>query len=71
MPGTESGVHLKARDVTDILRYLFQVRGCPTNIRSDNGPEFLATPVNTFLGNSGVETLYIELGRPREDGYIE
>ena len=26
---TESGFNLKAHDVTDILRYLFQVRGCP------------------------------------------
>ena len=38
---TESGFNLKAHDVTDILRYLFQVRGCPTYIRSDNGAEFL------------------------------
>ena len=68
---TESGFHLKAHDVTDILRYLFQVRGCPTYIRSDNGPEFVAAAVKTFLGNSGVETLSIEPGSPWENGYIE
>ena len=27
--------------------------------------------VKTFLGNSGVETLYIEPGSPWENGYIE
>ena len=68
---TESGFNLKAHDVTDILRYLFQVRGCPTYIRSDNGAEFVAAAVKMFLGNSGVETLYIEPGSPWENGYIE
>ena len=68
---TESGFHLKAHDVTVILRYLFQVRGCPTYIRSDNGPAFVAAAVKMFLGNSGVETLSIEPGSPWENGYIE
>ena len=40
-------------------------------IRSDNGPEFVAEAVKTFLGNSGVETLSIEPGSPWENGYIE
>ena len=68
---TESGFTLKAHDVTDVLRYLFQVRGCPTYIRSDNGPEFISEAVKTFLLNSGVETLYIEPGSPWENGYVE
>ena len=68
---TESGFSLKGHDVTDVLRYLFQVRGCPTYIRSDNGSEFIAEAVKTFLDNSGVETLYIEPGSPWENGYIE
>jgi hypothetical protein len=36
---TESGFHLTGHDVIEVLRYLFAVRGCPTYIRSDNGPE--------------------------------
>ena len=68
---TESGFTLKAHDVTDIVRYLFQVRGGPTYIRSGNGPEFVAEAVKTFLGNSGVETLYIEPGSPGENGDIK
>ena len=68
---TESGFNLKAHDVTEVLRYLFQVRGCPTYIRSDNGPEFIAEAVKTFLDKSGVETLYIEPGSPWENGYVE
>ena len=68
---TESGFNLKAHDVTEVLRYLFAVRGCPTYIRSDNGPEFIAEAVKMFLRDSGVETLYIEPGSPWENGYIE
>ena len=51
--------------------FLFQTRGCPAYIRSDNGPELVAAAVKTFLGNSGVETLSIEPGSPWENGYIE
>jgi transposase InsO family protein len=68
---SESGFTMKGHDVTDVLRYLFLVRGCPTYIRSDNGPEFIAESVKTFLERSGVETLYIEPGSPWENGYIE
>ena len=68
---TESGFNLTGHDVIEVLRYLFAVRGCPTYIRSDNGPEFIAEAVKTFLVNSGVETLYIEPGSPWENGYVE
>ena len=31
-----------ARQVVEVLQYLFAVRGAPEHIRSDNGPEFVA-----------------------------
>ena len=31
-----------AKQVVEVLRYLFAVRGAPKFIRSDNGPEFVA-----------------------------
>ncbi len=68
---SESGFTMKGHDVIDVLRYLFLVRGCPTYIRSDNGPEFIAELVKHFLAHHGVETLYIEPGSPWENGYIE
>ena len=58
-------------DVTEVLRYLFNVRGTPAYIRSDNGPEFINRQVKKFLADSGVDTLYIEPGSPWENGYIE
>ena len=43
----------------------------PKYIRSDNGPEFTAKVVRKWLYDLGVATLFIELGSPWENGYIE
>jgi putative transposase len=61
----------RSQDVVELLRYLFAVRGCPAYIRSDNGPEFVSKVVKKWLENLGVETLYIALDSPWENGYIE
>jgi putative transposase len=62
---------ITAQDVVDLLRYLFSVHGEPEFIRSDNGPEFIATAVREWLEQSGVRTLYIEPGSPWENAYSE
>ena len=67
----DAGFRIKGCDVVEVLRYLFNVRGVPDFIRSDNGPEFIADDVKKFLKASGVEALYIEPGSPWENGYIE
>ena len=53
------------------LTDLFFRRGIPEHIRSDNGSEFTAKAVRTWLNRLGVRTLYIEPGSPWENGYIE
>ena len=40
---------LKAIDVIDVLSDLFILRGVPGHIRSDNGPEFVAKAVQTWI----------------------
>ena len=40
-------------------------------LRSDNGPEFVARAVCQWLETSGCQTLFIRLGSPWENGYIE
>jgi putative transposase len=62
---------ITAEDVIATLSYLFQVHGEPEYIRSDNGPEFIATAVREWLAASGVKTLYIEPGSPWENAYLE
>ena len=60
-----------AQDVTGVLQYLFAVRGTPQQIRSDNGPEFVAKTVRRWLERSDVKTLFIAKGSPWENGYVE
>ena len=62
---------LRSHDVIEVLRYLFEVRGTPKYIRSDNGPEFIAQAVRRFLAESNVQTLFIEPGAPWENGHAE
>ena len=61
----------RGRDVVELLRYLFAVRGHPKYLRSDNGPEFVSKAVKRWLRASEVQTLYIAPGSPWENGYIE
>lgn len=62
---------ITAEDVIDTLAELFAMRGVPGAIRSDNGPEFVATAIQRWLGQVGVETLYIAPGSPWENGFAE
>jgi transposase InsO family protein len=62
---------MTAEDVVSTLEYLFEVRGVPEHIRSDNGPEFIAEAVKGWLARRGSGALYIEPGSPWEDAYSE
>jgi len=58
-------------DVVEVLRYLFAVRGAPSFLRSDNGPEFVSLAVRQWLQHAGVQTLFVAPGSPWENGYVE
>jgi putative transposase len=62
---------LTAEDVVSTLEYLFEVRGEPEFIRSDNGPEFVAEAVSSWLARRGSKALYIAPGSPWENAYSE
>lgn len=61
----------KSHDVIYTLADLMIEHGIPDHIRSDNGPEFVATAVQTWLHNLGVKTLFITPGSPWENGFVE
>jgi putative transposase len=63
--------HFTSGDVIRTLERLFEERGAPEFIRSDNGPEFIATAVKEWLKEKKVSTLYIEPGSPWENAYAE
>jgi putative transposase len=46
-------------------------QGSPRDIRSDNGPEFVAKDLRKWLADTGAKILYIGPGAPRESGYCE
>jgi putative transposase len=62
---------LRSGDVLDRLESLFVQRGTPQYIRSDNGPEFTAKAVRSWLAQLEVQPLFIEPGSPWENGYVE
>ena len=58
-------------EVIEVLAEVMLERGIPENIRSDNGPEFIAQELRKWLGKVGIGVLYIEPGSPWENGYCE
>lgn len=62
---------LNSLDVIDVLSDLFILRGAPSYIRSDNGPEFIAVAVQNWIATVGTKTAYITPGSPWENGFIE
>ncbi len=62
---------LNSGNVIDVLSDLLILRGAPSFIRSDNGPEFVAQAVQDWIKAVGAKTAYIEPGSPWENGYCE
>lgn len=65
------GRRLRSTDVIDVLSDLFILRGAPTHVRSDNGPEFAAKAVREWIVAVGSRTAFIEPGSPWENGFCE
>jgi putative transposase len=57
--------------VIGVLTALVAQHGAPAYLRSDNGAEFVAMAVQAWLAQCGVQTLYIEPGKPWQNGKEE
>ena len=57
-------------ELIEALADVMLFRGIAENIRSVNGPEFVAKELRQWLAKVG-GTLYIEQGSPWENGYCE
>ena len=62
---------MNANDVLDVLHRLLMKKGKPEFIRSDNGPEFIATPLQEWLRRVSIQPMQIFPGSPWENGYNE
>ena len=66
------GGSIKATDVAKVLEQVIQEReAAPAHLRSDNGPEFVALALRGFLHRAKVQTVYIDLGSPWQNGFAE
>jgi len=67
----EVGTSIRAERVVEVLQPLFEQRGRPEFLRSDNGPEFVARKLQAWLAEAGTQTHYIEPGSPWQNGFAE
>ena len=59
---------IRSQDVMLIRADLVLKHGLPPHSRSDNGPEFLATQLRSWLTRIGIGPLYSEPGSPGDTG---
>ncbi len=62
---------ITSEDLIDTVAELLAMRGVPENVRSDNGPEFVAEKLRAWLAQVGVRTRYVEPASPWQNGYAE
>lgn len=58
-------------EVLEALHPLLLRHGKPEYVRSDNGPEFIAKPLQEWLLRVGIKPIQIHPGSPWENGYNE
>ena len=67
----EVSTRLGACDVRRVLAALFNERGAPSFLRSDNGSEFIARLIAVFLFASKSQSRFIAPGKPWQNGFVE
>jgi len=60
-----------AQAVISHLAKLFERHGRPQAIRSDNGREFIAQSVVSWLSDHGVEAVFIQKASPQQNPFVE
>jgi len=63
--------NLPARRIVRALEQLIELRGKPLKLRMDNGPELISDTLASWAKSHGIELLFIQPGRPMQNGYIE
>ena len=67
----EIDTSLPAKRVVRVLDRLGELRGLPSALRMDNGPEFVSQEVLEWCERHGVEPRYIQPGKPDQNAFIE
>jgi len=64
----EVGVSITSEKVRTVLQKVCLEKGFPEMIRSDNGSEFIGGAVNRWLAEKGIKPIFIEPGKPWQNG---
>ena len=69
----EVDTSLPSLRVIRVLDRLIAERGCPANIRCDNGPEFISHKLEEWCNHESrrISIQFIQPGRPMQNAYIE
>lgn len=67
----ECGISIPSERVTRVLEWLIELHGKPLQIRTDNGPEFTSNHYEKWCRKNDIKALYIQPGKPNQNGYIE
>ena len=62
---------IRSGRVIEVLSRLVSLHGAPRYLRSDNGPEFVATAILRWLAAAKIETAFIDPGKPWQNGTDE
>lgn len=67
----EVDTSLPSLRVIRVLERLINGRGKPSNIRTDNGPEFISHKLEQWCTNQQITLQFIQPGRPMQNAFIE
>lgn len=69
--GIEIDFSLPAERVVRVLEQIIEWRGCPKEIRCDNGPEYISARLQSWARRKGIRLAYIQPGKPQQNSYVE
>jgi putative transposase len=67
----EIDTSLPAERIVRVMDQLKEWRGLPMAIRCDNGPEFTSAAFVSWCERNGVESWYIQPGKPNQNAFVE
>ena len=62
---------IRAGRVVEVLARLVSLHGAPRHLRSDNGPEFVSKAILNWVTKEGIDTAFIDPGKPWQNGTEE
>ena len=69
--GMEIDFSLPSERVIRALDQIIEWRGCPEEIRCDNGPEYISIVLQRWANRRNIRLRYIQPGKPQQNSYVE